>query len=80
MEVEWRNLIDVFSEAEMNRLKSLEIDKIWLEISSKKRFDDTLAFPNLSQLANTLLILPHSNAEAERIFSIVTDTKTKKKE
>lgn len=50
---------------------------MWLEICSKRRFGDTLAFPNLLELVNTIILLPHSNAEAERIFSILTDTKTK---
>lgn len=36
-------------------------------------------FPNLSKLATLDLILPHSNAEAERIFSIVNDVKTMKR-
>lgn len=36
-------------------------------------------FPNLELLVESVLTFPHSNAEAERIFSIVTDTKTKKR-
>lgn len=79
LEIEWRSFCDLFSDLQVTRLKSLEVDEMWLEICSKKRFDETLAFPNLSQLANVLLVLPHSNAEAERIFSVVTDTKTKKR-
>jgi len=36
-------------------------------------------FPNLELLVEAVLSLPHSNAEAERIFSIVTDVKCKKR-
>lgn len=36
-------------------------------------------FPNILKLAKMCLTLPHSNAEVERIFSIVTDVKTKKR-
>lgn len=36
-------------------------------------------FPNLDKLVTAALSLPHSNAEAERIFSIVTDVKNKKR-
>lgn len=36
-------------------------------------------FSNLQFLVETVLTFPHSNAEAERIFSIVTDVKTKKR-
>lgn len=36
-------------------------------------------FPNLKSLVEIVLSLPHSNAEAERIFSILTDVKNKKR-
>ena len=36
-------------------------------------------FKNLVCLAKLILILPHSNAETERIFLMLTDTKTKKR-
>jgi len=35
-------------------------------------------FPNLESLVKVVFSLPHSNAEIERIFSIVTDVKNKK--
>jgi len=44
----------------------------------KKRNDEPF-FPNLEKLVYTVLSLPHSNAEAKRIFSIVTDMKNKKR-
>ena len=36
-------------------------------------------FPNLQLLVEAVLSLPHSNAEAERIFSIITDAKNKER-
>jgi len=36
-------------------------------------------FPNLESIVNVVLSFPHSNAEVERIFSIVTDVKNKKR-
>ena len=39
-----------------------------------KNFNDNFIFPNL------LLALLHGNADAELIFSIVTDVRTEKKE
>lgn len=36
-------------------------------------------FPTLELLIEAIFSLPHSNAEAERIFSIVTDVKCKKR-
>jgi len=37
------------------------------------------SFPNLEKLVEAVLSLPHSNAEAERIFSFVVDVKNKKR-
>ena len=36
-------------------------------------------FPNLTSLLNRVRTLPHSNAEAERAFSMLTDAKTIKR-
>lgn len=41
--------------------------------------NDYKFFPNLAKLVEAVLSLPHSNAEAERIFSIVADAKNKKR-
>ncbi|KYN09295.1 hypothetical protein ALC57_18591 [Trachymyrmex cornetzi] len=46
---------------------------------SKKKLNNESFFPNLENLVNAVLSLPHSNAEAKRIFSIVTDVKNKKR-
>lgn len=40
---------------------------------------DSFKFANLSKLAKLVQALHHSYSEAERIFSIVTDVKTKKR-
>lgn len=52
---------------------------MWADISTIKNFQDELKFPNLGKLSKLILLLPHSNAESERIFSIVNDVKTKKR-
>ncbi|KAJ8909744.1 hypothetical protein NQ315_014012 [Exocentrus adspersus] len=44
-----------------------------------KSFDGQFAFRNVARLAKLVLSLPHSNAECERIFSMVTDVKCKKR-
>ena len=44
-----------------------------------KDFNDAKMFPNIELLVEAVLSFPHSNAEAERIFSIVTDVKNKKR-
>jgi len=38
-----------------------------------------LYFPNLRLLLSVVRALPHSNAEAERVFSLIPDAKTKKR-
>lgn len=54
----------------------MKID-MWNEITEMKDLDGKPCFLNISQLAKSVHYLPHSNAEAERIFPIVTDVKTK---
>lgn len=76
---EWRILPTIFSDDEKNILSNLEIDDMWKKILESRNFDDEPIFPNLEKLVYAILSLPHSNAEAERIFSIVTDVKNKKR-
>lgn len=79
---EWRQLPFSLTNSQIEHLKNLgdvNIADMWDEISILKNLvNDTPCFPNLSMLAKLILTLPHSNAEAERVFSIVNDVKTKK--
>ena len=50
---------------------------IWNFIATLKRPDRTTKFPKLGKIALLILTIPHSNAEEERIFSMVTKNKTK---
>lgn len=52
-----------------------EIDHFWLLLF--KDDSDTTIFSNLAKFALTVLSLPHSNADCERIFSKINRTKTK---
>ena len=49
------------------------IDHFWADIGDMKTVKDleTLRFEKLSLLAKALLVLPHSNADPERLFSMV---------
>jgi len=60
-------------------LTCLELDDMWKSIAEFTNFDGEKMFPNLESLVKVVLSFPHSNAEAERIFSIVTDVKNKKR-
>ena len=50
------------------------VDKVWNEIGSIKRQDGQPKFDLLFEVAKHILLLPHSNAEEERIFSTVKKT------
>lgn len=75
---EWRVLPTTFNDADKETLAKLETGNMWEKIFEKNDFNDERMFPNLEQLVDVVLALPHSNAEAERIFSI-TDVKNNKK-
>ncbi|XP_053699227.1 uncharacterized protein LOC128746206 [Sabethes cyaneus] len=49
----------------------------WGKVLSIKRFSDSMAFPLLRELIPSLLILPHSSAAVERLFSQFNLNKTK---
>ena len=60
--------------------QSVDMCVYWQEIGRMKTLEGRPRFPNLTKLAKCLLALPHSNADTERVFSmvrkIVTDYRT----
>lgn len=70
---EWRMLPFVFEDDRKSLLAGLEVDDMWKTIFEEKDFNKDPLLPNLETLVQTVLSLPHSNAEAERLFTIVTD-------
>ncbi|EZA48225.1 hypothetical protein X777_14161, partial [Ooceraea biroi] len=76
---EWRILPSLFNDEQKKQLASLEIDEMWKNIVEYKNCDDEKQFKHLESFVQIVLSFPHSNAEAERIFSIVTDVKCKKR-
>ena len=53
------------------------MDVIWGYLNSVKNVDRKLTFERLAKVALLVLTIPHSNAEEERVFSLVTKNKTK---
>lgn len=53
------------------------MDIIWAHISQMRNADGSLMFEKPSKVALLILTLPHSNAEEERVFSMITKNKTK---
>ncbi|KAE8745970.1 hypothetical protein FOCC_FOCC007332 [Frankliniella occidentalis] len=76
---EWRNMPHEIPPDMVQRLKSLEPEDFWLEISTMKNYREVQKFPNLVKVARLCMSLPHSNAAAEGVFAVVTDTKCKKR-
>ena len=69
-----------FSETEKEKLLgSKNSVEFWSAIGEIKSFDDEYIFPNIAKLAKIILVLPHGNADVERVFSMMTDIKTKKR-
>uniref|UniRef100_H2ZWF1 HAT C-terminal dimerisation domain-containing protein n=1 Tax=Latimeria chalumnae TaxID=7897 RepID=H2ZWF1_LATCH len=52
------------------------MDVIWGHLSSLKMADGSLKFGRISKAAKTVLVLLHSNAGEERVFSMVRKTKS----
>lgn len=52
------------------------LDLIWHHLSTIKSPDGTLRFKRLCQIAKLVMVIPHSNAQEERVFSMVRKNKT----
>lgn len=76
---EWRILPSAFDRDAKLHMSGLEVDAMWNKIFNFQNFEGNKMFPNLTRLVEIVLSFPHSNAEAERVFSIVTDVKSNKR-
>ena len=53
------------------------MDHLWVYLGNlKNRASGTFKFPKLSKVAQIVLSMPHSNADAERTFSLIGLNKT----
>jgi hypothetical protein len=48
----------------------------WRLVRNIKKGDDTETYPNINFLVKNILLLPHSSASVERIFSAINLNKT----
>lgn len=53
--------------------------KFWFDVKKAERADKSPMFPNLYKLVAYIFTLPHSTATVERIFSVVSNNKTVKR-
>lgn len=58
-------------------VKHYRMDVLWSFLGKMKRADGLYRFPKLAKVVQLVLILPHSNAEEERVFSLINKNKTK---
>ena len=69
----WESALVVDGDTQYHRM-----DMIWSYLQMKKNHSDgALMFQKLSAVALLVLMLPHSNAEEERVFSTINKNKTK---
>ncbi|XP_045123965.1 uncharacterized protein LOC123511927 [Portunus trituberculatus] len=71
IELQWSNITLV------KWLETKDTVKFWAEVNRYKDASDNNPYHELSSIALTVLSLPHSNAEIERVFSQMNIIKTK---
>lgn len=69
---------DIWDTATMkeNEKHYYRMDILWHFLSTLKMPDSSLCFGRLAKVAKLVLVIPHSNAEEERVFSMVRKNKT----
>ncbi|XP_066587622.1 protein FAM200A-like [Prorops nasuta] len=76
---EWESLNVKESDIRKKYWSKLEFDDMWIAIYSAQNEKEELRYPQLRKLLSVVRSLPHSNAEAERCFSMLPDIKSKKR-
>jgi len=79
LDFEWKILPSIYNDTQKAQFALLEISDMWKQIFEFKDISGKTFFPNLELLVYSVLSFPHSIVEAERIFSIVIDVKSKKR-
>lgn len=74
---EYQELDNEVRELRNMKFSELETLAFWKNVSNLKRANNARAFPILTQFVSSLMALPHSSANVERIFNIVNLNKTK---
>ncbi|XP_017886546.1 uncharacterized protein LOC108628855 [Ceratina calcarata] len=74
---EWRIMTFHFDKELREEMKKLNVCEFWERIKEVEDYAGKQKFNNMYTLAQICLSLPHSNAEIERLFSLVNEVKTK---
>lgn len=65
-----------FTVEEKQTLVTINFDDMWTKILKRQCYN-IFKYPNLRLFVNAIRSLPHSNANSERAFSMLTNLKTK---
>ena len=68
-----------FSDSEKIDMSKITTDLMWGKNTRNEKSYRRKSFPDLAELAERVISLSHSNADSERIFSWISDVKTKKR-
>ena len=60
----------------IKHVKDILYDRMWHYLSTLKDCTECPRFARLTKLVKLILVIPHSNAEEERVFSLVRKNKT----
>lgn len=73
----WESAKESLEDDSEGKQTFIRMDVIWAFLSLMKTPDGCkLRFPNLSKVARLILVLPHSNAGEEQVFSLIRLNKT----
>ena len=75
-ETVWKEAVMFEEDTEDTRKEHHRIDMVWTYLSGMKNVDSSLRFKLLSQVGRLVLVIPHSNAGEERVFSLIRQNKT----
>ena len=75
----WSDLVAYCSADERSQLLKKSCEEYCVYLFKLQKCSDESVFKNIASLAKLILTFPHSNAETERIFSLMSDAKTKKR-
>lgn len=79
-EAEYISLKVYFSEDEKKEfLKCQDLIEFWSKLKVLKNYNEEYLFKNIGELALIILVLTHGNADVERLFSMMTDVKSQKR-
>ena len=77
VELQWRALRrEHWQSVQEGDPKRIDRESFWVEVGEKKMADGEAKYHNIYQLATSLLTMPVSNAEVERLFSQMNCVKT----